>query len=142
MNSTLRLGQRSRHHARRIGGHRNGDDDLDTIACPHAAHQALFAVAGECIEHGQLVATDPPDGAENQRAGQVAALDKRRRRVSRRETEAPTDDVVKNREQARRGIDSRPAQPGDVAVGVDEGCGAPVGEQGMVADGMLHGAAV
>jgi hypothetical protein len=52
------------------------------------------------------------------------------------------DDVVEDGEQARRGIDARPAKPSDIAVRIDKRRSPPIGEQSMFTDGVLHGAEV
>ena len=58
----------------------------------------------------------------------------------RSQREATAAVVVEDREQQRRGVDPRPAEPRDVAVGVDERGGPRISEQRVLADRMLHAA--
>jgi hypothetical protein len=123
---------------RGVRGHRQRDRDLDAAPGAHAAQQPRFAVARQGVEDGELVRTDPPHRAQDQRAGDVIALNHHRGGVGRRHPEAATDDVVEDRQKARCRVDSRPAQPGDVALGIDESGGASVGQERVLADGVLH----
>jgi hypothetical protein len=131
-----------RARSRRIRRQRQLHHDVDHAPRAHCAKQAWRAVPGQRIVHGQLAAGGAPHGAQHQGPRLVDALDHRGGGVSRRHREPPTDDVVEDRQEARRRVDARPGQPGDVAVRVHQRGGAPVGEQRVGADGMLHGAAV
>jgi len=144
-------GWRDQHRPPAASGvHRGGGDGQPVRARRPVAHHHLdrpAAGAGQpCqpgrplgdqrLRHLQMGTGAFPVGLQQQGARSVVAG--AGATTGRAHREAAAGHLVDDATQHRQGVDPRPGQPGNAALGIDQGGGAATGEQGVVTDVVLH----